>query len=56
MGAGVNVCPWGRRSLAVRASQKACPRGVLAFEDEAARLLEVKGLDGMGGKHCLLRG
>lgn len=32
------------------------PEKVLTFEDEAARPLEVKGLDGMGGKHCLLRG
>ena len=31
------------------------PERVLAFEDEIARLLEVKGLDGMDGEHGLLR-
>ena len=55
MGAGGERLAVGPTLLSGSSGAEGLPERVLAFEDEAARLLRIKGLDGMGGEHGLLR-
>lgn len=55
-GHGGERLPVGPALLSGSSVAEGLSERVLAFEDEAARLLEVKGLDGMGGKHRQFRG